>query len=722
MIRHPFSPMTSESGPASFCQGQRPALYQRGTSPQVSASNNSGAPKARHIAFPLPYAKRKGIVRFHRLAIFSAWLTCSAAIPLAAQAPATSDPVHIGQPIQANSLRAQRQAARLYLDGAKLLEKQQPEQAWAKFRRAVELVPGNATYIRAAELARQTAVAQLVQQASRQRQLEQSRAASGQAPAGIGDAPGSAALLLRAQAIDPSNPLVIEHLNELASATAGVQIGATSSTAPALIDSESASRFQDQDSLSDGPIVLLPKLEKHTFHVRTAQRQLIQDVFRAYGLEATVSESRPNGDIGAMNKQIRLDVDEATFPEAMRVLSLLTHTFYEPIDPHRVVVADDTRENRNQFQRLQMETVYLGGLNEKELTEVNLLARNLFDAQQSSTQPTAGTLTMRAPAKTMAAFNQTLAQLEQGKGQVDIEVKVIQLAHIADRETGATLFQQTGVYNALSEVQSIINSNQSAVQQIISQGLVPNDTTLNNQLTIIGILLAAGQLSGSIFNNGIVGFGNGISASLLSVSPATLTMSLNSSDTRMLDDIHLQLADEEEGTFKIGERYPIETSQYSSVALPAIAGISATAAAAASQVVPQVQYEDIGLTLKATPKILRNDDVALTISLKISALGGSSINSIPILNSQENSGVITLLAGETAIMASDVSSTESRAMSGLPGIGDIPGLQDFNDLQKNRNVSRVLILVTPRVVRNVQNPANNHMLMVDKTISSHAFN
>jgi general secretion pathway protein D len=82
--------------------------------------------------------------------------------------------------------------------------------------------------------------------------------------------------------------------------------------------------------------------------------------------------------------------------------------------------------------------------------------------------------------------------------------------------------------------------------------------------------------------------------------------------------------------------------------------------------------------------------------------------------------VITLMAGETAIMASDLSSTESRALSGLPGIGDIPGLEDFNDIQKNQNISRILILVTPRVVRNVQNPANSHMLMVDKATSSHA--
>ena len=29
--------------------------------------------------------------------------------------------------------------------------------------------------------------------------------------------------------------------------------------------------------------------------------------------------------------------------------------------------------------------------------------------------------------------------------------------------------------------------------------------------------------------------------------------------------------------------------------------------------VPMVQYQDLGLTLNVTPKVLRNDDVALTI-------------------------------------------------------------------------------------------------------------
>jgi hypothetical protein len=269
----------------------------------------------------------------------------------------------------------------------------------------------------------------------------------------------------------------------------------------------------------------------------------------------------------------------------------------------------------------------------------------------------------------------------------------------------------------------VLSQNQSLVQQIISSGLVPNASTLANQIEILAILVASGQLTGTPFNQGFLPFGGGLTQSILSPGPAKLTMSLNSSDTRTLDDIHLQLADQEEGTFKIGERYPIETSSYSSVALPAIAGISSALASAASQTVPQIEYQDIGLTFKATPKVLRSNDVALTVDLKITALGGTALNDIPILNNQQISGVLTLKAGETAVLLSDLSRTESRALSGLPGVSDIPGLQDISDITKDQNVARLLILVTPTVLRNIQQAGHGPMMMVDRgTPSSHSFN
>lgn len=600
-----------------------------------------------------------------------------------------------GKPVAASSLQAQRKAAKLYLKGVALLKKapspEHTEAAWRILQQAVQLEPDNATYRDAAALARQSAVTQLVQQASREREG--------------GATDDSAKLLQEALATDPSSPEVKEHLNQLANSEAQLKTGITAHEAISV----ASGIPKGEDAVSYAAIELKPTQGKHSFHLRSSEHQIIQDVFRAYGIDASVDDS-------VQSRSEKIDIDDATFEEATRAVGVLTDSFFEPLDPHRVIVARDTRENRATYEHQQLETLYLPGLGEKDIASVTEVAHNVFGATQATVQPSHGTLTIRAPAKTLAAFNTTMELLEDGKNEVDLNIKIIQLAHISTRETGATFFQQTSVYNVASEINSVLTQNQAAVQQILSSGLVANSSTLANQIEILAILIASGQLTGTPFNQGFLPFGGGLTQSILSPGPATLTMSLNSSDTRMLDDIHMQLEDDEEGTFKIGERYPIETSSYSSVALPvSIPGVSSSALSqAANETVPQIQYEDIGLTFKATPKVLRSGDVTMSLDLKMESIGGTSLNGIPVLNSQQVSGVVSLKAGATALLVSDLSKTESRALSGLPGIGDIPGLEDVSDITRNQNVARLLILITPSVVRNTRTAGHGPMLTLEK--------
>ena len=177
--------------------------------------------------------------------------------------------------------------------------------------------------------------------------------------------------------------------------------------------------------------------------------------------------------------------------------------------------------------------------------------------------------------------------------------------------------------------------------------------------------------------------------------------------------MHLSLADQEDGTIKTGERYPIESSSYSSVAIAA-----AATAGLSSQTIPQIQYEDLGLTLKATPKIMRSGDIALKFSLKIEALGGSSLNDIPVLDNRSMEGVLTLREGDTAVLLSDLTRQESRALSGLPGVSDIPGLQEISDIQKDQSYSRLLIMVTPSVTRETNQGSHSPIFLVDKSTTS----
>ena len=101
----------------------------------------------------------------------------------------------------------------------------------------------------------------------------------------------------------------------------------------------------------------------------------------------------------------------STSMTAVRILGMATGTFYVPLDAHRVLVARDTRENRLQFTREQLETVYLYGLSSTELTEVGNLAKNVFNIQQVATDPGASSLTLRAAPGTLDAFNTSMRGL-----------------------------------------------------------------------------------------------------------------------------------------------------------------------------------------------------------------------------------------------------------------------------------------------------------------------
>jgi len=303
-------------------------------------------------------------------------------------------------------------------------------------------------------------------------------------------------------------------------------------------------------------------------------------------------------------------------------------------------------------------------------------------------------------------------------------VELIQIAHTSDRNTGVQPPQSISAFNVYAEEQSILNANQALVQQIISSGLAaPGDT-----LAILGILLASGQVSNSLLTSGVALFGGGLTASALAPGKMTANFDLNSSDSRELDRMQLRLGDGQKANIKSGTRYPIQTSSFSSLSpnLPNIPGLTGAGSSSSlssllgslgSSVpnVPQVQYQDLGLTLTATPSVMRNEDVAMNIEMKIDALSGSALNGNPILNSRTYNGVVTLKQGEGVVLVSELDRSESRAISGLPGVSEIPGLNNVtsNDTQKSN--STLVVVITPHVIRGTQAAGHTPMMRVERT-------
>lgn len=591
------------------------------------------------------------------------------------------------EPAKVVTGKDRRRATKLFLEATKLFEKQQYEEATRDYQEAATLDPGNPNYQGASEVARSHEVTELIQTAAKARIR--------------GDRTAERAALEKAADLDPKNIAVLEHLHEMADD---------------VRDAQTSSLYgKDLESLARAPI-FEPALDKHSFHLKSDRRQIIQTVFRSYGIDASVDQS-------VTGPPVRFEIDDATFAQAMEAVNAVTDSFTVPLDAHRALVAKDTRDNRQQYMREEFETVYLGGMTKEDMTEVGNMAKQVFQMQQVAVQEGPGTITVRATTDRLNAFNETLRELLDGRSQVLLDVRLIQLAHTNSRNTGVQPPQQITAFNVYAEEQSILNQNQALVQQIISSGLAsPGDT-----LAILGILLASGQVSSSLFQNGIALFGGGLTLSGVSPGPVTFNLNLNSSESRELDDLQLHLGDDEEGTIKSGSRYPIETSSYSNLGTSGInipglttAGTSGSLSSLLSQLntgaqtIPQVQYQDLGLTFKAKPRVLRSGEVALTIDLTISALSGSSINGVPILNNRKYSGVVELKEGSGVVIVSEVDKEEMRALSGMPGLTEIPGMNQITDVDAQKSYASLLVIVTPHVIRGTQAAGHSPMMRIER--------
>ncbi len=360
------------------------------------------------------------------------------------------------------------------------------------------------------------------------------------------------------------------------------------------------------------------------------------------------------------------------------------------------------------------------------MSAVESVAKNVFETQQAQISQSEHTITLRAPASTLDAFNATMRSLLDGKSQVLVDVKIVQVAHTGERNTGAQLPQSMSAFNVAAEEQSLLSQNESLVQQIISSGLA----SANNPLEIIAILIASGDVSSSLFSSGLALFGGGLTESALVPGTTKFNLSLNTSDSRELDEIELRMEDGQDETIKEGERYPIQTSSFSSLSSSSSSISGLTSAGSSSSLssllssvssttssVPMIQYEDLGLNLKMTPKVLRDGDVALTIDLKLDALAGTSIDGNPVLDNRAYSGTVTLREGEASVVATEMDKSESLAISGTPGISEIPGLNNVTDKDMQKNYATLVIVMTPHVIRGSQAAGHTAMFRVEKAIT-----
>ncbi len=122
-----------------------------------------------------------------------------------------------------------------------------------------------------------------------------------------------------------------------------------------------------------------------------------------------------------------------------------------------------------------------------------------------------------------------------------------------------------------------------------------------------------------------------------------------------------------------------------------------------------VTYLDVGIKLEVEPEIFPGNEVSMKVMLEVSNIareivGDSGLRAYQVGTRTANT-TLQLRDGETQVLAGLIKNEEINSQSRVPGLGAIPGLgRLFTNDNKSHVQSELVLLITPRIVRNVLLP------------------
>jgi len=521
------------------------------------------------------------------------------------------------------------------------------EDAFAEVDKAATLAPKNMEYLSARELLRSRIASNYIDR--------------GNLLAEIGDQKGAEGQFKSALEIDPENGYAQERLHDVAPE-----------------DPEHQHVLQLLASVED--VSAKPKPGKQDFHIRGETRDLYDAIGRAFGITVTFEQS-------LTSQRVRFDVDNLDFYAAMRLAGKVTKTFWAPLSSNRVIVANDTQEMRRQYERMSMQTFYVSNApNPTDLNDIANILRNVFEVRLVSVVAAKNIITVRAPKQEMAAVSAMLDDMVQGRPEILLDIKAYELSYDKLRQMGLALQKNFQIFNVFSEIYRVLGPN---AKPVIDQ-LKKTGTIDPSKIPVASLA----NLQGSPLLQPFIFFGKGYGLTGINVSPISGHLSDNNSSTQTLEHVTLRASNSNPATMMIGTRFPIQLASFTNVSL------SRQGLPTVGSAVPQVQYEDLGLTFKATPHLQTENNVNLELQLQIKGLGAQQLNGVPVITSRQYSGAITVKDGEPSIVAGLVEEQVLRSTSGYPGIGQVPFISGvLNTNSKERRRTEILIVITPHVIR-----------------------
>jgi general secretion pathway protein D len=362
-------------------------------------------------------------------------------------------------------------------------------------------------------------------------------------------------------------------------------------------------------------------------------------------------------------EKITFELTDVSLGEALTMLGVQSKTFWRPLSSNTIMVSADNGTKRKELQQSVMKTFYLrNAATPADLQQAAGTLKAILDINKIQVTPELRSLTLRCTPDQMVLAQKLLGDIDKPKSEVLVDVIVMSVGRTRARTLGVNL---------------------------------PTSASAS---------IAPGGSSGSSSSGLTLNSFPGLSANdiAVTISGASLSALASDSGTKVIQRPEIRVMDSEKASLKIGDRIPIATGSYQS-------GIS-------NGVNTQFQYIDVGVNIDITPYVHSANDVTLKLTLEVSTVTGeTSVDGVtePTIGQNRIDHEVRLADGEVNLIGGILEDTETKGMSGYPGLLNIPILKYlFGQETKDREETEIVFAIVPHIIRSTE-VTDENLKMVD---------
>jgi general secretion pathway protein D len=375
-------------------------------------------------------------------------------------------------------------------------------------------------------------------------------------------------------------------------------------------------------------------------------KEIYDALGKAYGFNAIF-------DPKLKDDKIPVELRDVTAERALEIVMQAAGHFYKVLDESTIIIAEDTPQNRREYEDLVIKTFFLSNADVKD---VDKLLRSLIEARRLATNEQLNAITLRDTADKVAIAEKLITVNDKAKAEVLVDVELMEVDMAKQSDLGMKLSSYTFTLQA----DTLLTS--------------PDSPAGTSYLSLLGDIS-----SDSVFIN---------------VPSVIINLIKSSGNASILAQPQLRITEGEKASLHLGDRVPIPVTSFN------------TGSTVGGNVVPitSFQYQDIGIKIDVEPRVHHNREVTLNLTVEVSQLG----ETVPVGPQQEAvtigtrtiTSVIRLKSGESSLLAGLLRNDTTEGSTKIPLLGDIPWIgRLFTNTKRQSKSVDLLLTLTPHIIR-----------------------